>query len=281
MLSYQRRRSVFRSTFPYLLALITVLNSAAPAWAWGRLGHRVISRIAENNLNPKAKAAIAELLDPGESIADASTWGDENRRRLPRTAPWHYVDVPLDEPRYDSKWSADDPKKGCVVDKINEFKKTLKDKTKTVDERRFALRFLIHCVEDMHQPCHVGDNHDRGGNDTQVRFFDRGTNMHRLWDSDMIERVSKDEDFWLTVLDALDTQGNRQEAMKGNVEDWATESLLAARQAYQVPETGKRLKPGQKLGDAYVDANLHVVRQRLYRAGVRLATVLNEAFDSH
>jgi hypothetical protein len=138
--------------------------------------------------------------------------------------------------------------------------------------------FLIHCGEDMHMPMHVGDNHDRGGNDTQVRFFDRGMNMHSLWDSGMIERVSKDEDFWLTDLAALDMQGNRQEAMKGTVEDLATESLLADRQAYQVPETGKRLKPGQKLGDAYVDANLHVVRQRLYKAGVRLATLLNECF---
>jgi S1/P1 Nuclease len=168
-----------------------------------------------------------------------------------------------------------------VVDKINEFRATLKDKSRTVEDRRFALRFLIHCVEDMHMPMHVGDNHDRGGNDTQVRFFDRGTNMHRLWDSDMIERVSNDEKFWLTDLAGLDMQGNRQEAMKGTVEDWATESLLAARTAYEVPETGLRLKPGQKLGNAYLEANLHVVRRRLYQAGVRLATVLNEAFDAH
>jgi S1/P1 Nuclease len=72
----------------------------------------------------------------------------------------------LDEPGYDKKWSADDPKHGCVVDKINEFRATLKDKTKTVEDRRFALRFLIHSVEDMHMPMHVGDNHDRGGNNT-------------------------------------------------------------------------------------------------------------------
>ena len=97
----------------------------------------------------------------------------------------------------------------------------------------------------------------------------------------MIERVSNNEDFWLTDLAALDTPEARQEAMKGTVEDWATESLLAARQAYQVPETGKRLKSGQKLGDAYLEANLPVVRQRLYQGGVRLAMVLNEAFDSH
>ena len=64
----------------------------------------------------------------------------------------------------------------------------------------------------------------------------------------MIERVGNTEDFWLADLAVLDTPEARAAAMKGTVEDWATESLLAARQAYQVPETGKRLKPGQKLG---------------------------------
>ena len=83
-------------------------------------------------------------------------------------APWHYVDVPLDQTKYDKKWSADDPKHGCVVDKINEFRATLKDKTKSVEDRRFALRFLIHCVEDMHMPMHVGDNHDRGATTLHV-----------------------------------------------------------------------------------------------------------------
>jgi hypothetical protein len=65
------------------------------------------------------------------------------------------------------------------------------------------------CVEDMHQLCHVGDNGDKGGNRTQVRFFDRGTNMHALWDSGMIERVSKSEDVWLADVAALDTPGLR------------------------------------------------------------------------
>jgi hypothetical protein len=229
-------------------------------------------------LTPKAKAAIAELLEPGESLADASTWADENRGRLPKTAPWHYVDVPLDEPRYDARFSGDVSAKGCLVDKINEFRLALWDTTKSVEDRRFALRFLVHCVEDLHQPWHVGDNGDKGGNRTQVRFFDRGTNMHALWDTGMIERVSKSEDVWLADLAALDTPEARQEAVKGTVEDWATERLLAARQAYQVPETGKRLMSGQKLGDVYLQANLPVVRRRLYQSGIRLAMVLNETF---
>ena len=102
--------------------------------------------------------------------------------------------------------------------------------------------------------------------------------MHRLWDSDMIQRVGDTEDFWLADLAALDAPEARAVAMKGSVEDWATESLLAARQAYQVPETGKRLKPEQKLSDAYLEANLPVVRRRLNHGGVRLTIVLNQAF---
>jgi hypothetical protein len=51
--------------------------------------------------------------------------------------------------------------------------------------------------------------------------------------------------------------------MKGTVEDWVTERLLAARQTYRVPETGKRRKSGQKLREVYVTAKLPVGRQQL------------------
>ena len=79
----------------------------------GAARSRVISRIAEKHLTPKARDAIADLLAPGETFPDASTWADENRRKLPKTAPWHYVDVPLDEARYDTKWSATIRKKAA------------------------------------------------------------------------------------------------------------------------------------------------------------------------
>ena len=269
-------RRMARSVFVFAVTLLAMLGVTAHAWAWGRLGHRVIARLAEKQLTSNAKTAIAELLMPGESLADASLWADEHRRDLPKTGPWHYVDVPLDEPRYHSVFSGDVPERGYVVDKIHDFKVVVKDRRRSVEDRRIALRFLIHFVEDLHMPMHVGDNNDKGGNLTQVRFFDRGTNMHSLWDSGMIEYVCDTEDFWLRDLAALDTPAAHERAMKGTIEDWATESLLAARQAYQVPETAKRLKSGQKLSAAYLDANLPVVRRRLYQASVRLAMVLNQ-----
>jgi hypothetical protein len=81
-----------RSCLATALILLAFLGATPPAVAWGRLGHRVISQIAEKQLTPAARAAIAELLEPGESLADASTWADEVRGRMRETAPWHYVE---------------------------------------------------------------------------------------------------------------------------------------------------------------------------------------------
>ena len=255
--------SIQRKTVQTCVASVLIIFGTTPAWAWGRLGHRVISRIAKKNMTAKAGSNSRSCSADGESIADASTWADEHRRQLPKTAPRHYVDVPLDEPRYDAKWSADDPKKGCVVDKINEFRETLKDKSKSVEDRRFALRFLIHCVEDLHMPMHVGDNHDRGGNDTQVRYFDRGINMHSLWDGGIIARMSKEEEYWLKEFTVLPSSQTPDTATAGTVKDWATESLLAAREAYVDPASGQRINPGAKLGLDYHNKNLPVVGENV------------------
>jgi hypothetical protein len=94
-----------------------------------------------------------------------------------------------------------------------------------------------------------------------------------------IERAGRDEGRWLAKVAAMDTPEVYAKAMGGSVEDWATGSLLAARQAYQDPAIGKRIKPGARLSDSYIEATPYV-RRRLYQAGVRLAMVLNEAFSA-
>jgi S1/P1 Nuclease len=68
-----------------ILTLVCLVNVSAvsPAWAWGRLGHRVIAKLAERHLTDRAKAEIKALLEPGESLADASTWArpEDSRQR--------------------------------------------------------------------------------------------------------------------------------------------------------------------------------------------------------
>jgi nuclease S1 len=68
------------SWFAFALTVLVALQAATPAWAWGRLGHRVISLLAEQHMTPAAKAGVATLLEAGEPLADASTWADEHRR---------------------------------------------------------------------------------------------------------------------------------------------------------------------------------------------------------
>jgi hypothetical protein len=183
-----------------VLAFLMLMQPASPAWAWDRLAHRVAARLAERQLSDSAQAGIAELLEPAESLADASTWADENRRLVPGSGAWHYANVPLDEPGYDARFA----RRGQLVPRIREFRRILADRSRPVEERRLGLRFLVHLVEDLHQPLHVGDNHDRGGNRLQVRFFRRATNLHHVWDSLLIEHWSHDEDRWLAELVAID-----------------------------------------------------------------------------
>src|SRR5262245_54370465 len=86
--------------------LLLASQPAGPAWAWGPRGHRIVARIAAQHLSDRAKAEIHDLLENGESLADASTWADEHQRDIRGSAPWHYVSVPLDEPRYDRRFAA-------------------------------------------------------------------------------------------------------------------------------------------------------------------------------
>lgn len=83
---------------------------------------------------------------------------------------------------------------------------------------------------------------------------------------------------WLARRPGRD--GNRRgpgERPAGVGRDWATESIVAARQAYQDSATSQRIKPGAKLGDAYQERNPPLAKRRLLEAGVRLARVLNQA----
>lgn len=257
-----------------ILAVAAVLGSSTSALAWGRNGHRAAAALTESRLTPAASAAVKALLDPNESLAAASTWADEVRREYPEASLWHYVNVPITEAKYDAKFCGE---KGCVIQKIADFRKILADKSAPRVERQKALRFLAHFVQDMHQPVHVGDRNDRGGNDMQLQFFGEGSNMHRLWDSGLLDKAYPDEAALTRAITAL-AAADAPKWAGGTVEDWANESLDAARKAYRDPVTDRELKKGVKLGDAYQAANAPVAVRRLAMSGVRLATILNAIF---
>ena len=86
------------------IAMFAIMLMPGSGWSWGRIGHRVAAEMAETRLGPRALAAIHELLGPGVTLSDISTWADDLRDVEGIGGPWHYVDVPITETRYDSKF---------------------------------------------------------------------------------------------------------------------------------------------------------------------------------
>jgi nuclease S1 len=262
-----------RAGLAVLGLIIVAIGPARQALAWGRMAHRAATRLAETRLTPQARAAIRELLEPGESLADASTWADDNTRSIPGSARWHYVNVPISAPHY----TARDCRDNCVVSRFQEFRQVLADPHAPRPRRRMALRYVIHLLEDAHQPLHVGDHRDRGGNGVQLQFFrDESTNLHQVWDSGILRNGYGHE---RELTNALIDRARRPDAKdwaRGRIEDWVDESLEAARQAYRIPGSSELLRSGMRIGRAYQDANLALAVQRLAQSGYRLSEVLND-----
>ena len=243
---------------------------AAPVFSWGPAGHRIIARIAEHNLTPAAREAIQKILGPNVTLASVSVWADDIRPQRKESSPWHYINVPITA----KKGALDQycPSEGCVTRRVEELIAALKSGQGSATERAEALKYLVHFVGDMHQPLHVGENRDRGGNEVRVEFFGAAANLHRIWDSDILGRITSDDEAYTAELEKKIGAGQNGKWSKGSIVDWAWESREASRKvAY-----GKLPKQRPAVVAApYQKAAAPVVRIQLQKGGVRLAKVLN------
>jgi hypothetical protein len=251
------------------LPLLLGLGLARPEAAlWYDEGHRLVARLAEARLTPRAAEAVRQLLG-GESLADAALWADRVRAERPETRPLHYVNIPLGAPAYDP--ARDCPGGRCIIAAIERHRLTLADARASPTARAEALRFLAHFIGDLHQPLHVANDDDRGGNDRPVRFLGAPKNLHEVWDGELMEASGLDEAAYYVHLRHLTDSLDPSALARGTVVDWAMEGhRLAALHAYRLAGDGT-------IDQAYAEANLPVVDRALAAAGVRLARVLNEA----
>jgi nuclease S1 len=209
--------------FARLLSLgILCLSTAAMALGWGPEGHRIVAVIAEMNLTPRARAQVSALLGPDNSMAAISSWADDTRVDFPQTAPWHYIDIPLDATTIDM--ASECPLGNCVVAQIEKFEAVLKNPHAKEADRRIALEFLVHFVGDLHQPLHCEDNHDRGGNQVTVSFFGGTENLHAVWDTGILSRDDPNPESLAVKMGNTISDANKSQWAQGRVEDWALES---------------------------------------------------------
>src|SRR3954451_10860556 len=203
------------------VAAITTLTSSPPL-AWGKTGHRVVAVIADTQLSGLARAHVEEILGPGESLDEAANWPDEMRSDpaafwQKTSTPWHYVT--LNGIIYDHA-----PPEGDALEALNHFRAVLQDPKASLADKQLALRFIVHLVGDLHQPLHVGKCCDKGGNDVKVTFFGKPTNLHAVWDSQLVD----DEQLSFTELGAkLERHISPQDVIDWwdiNPRDWISES---------------------------------------------------------
>lgn len=248
-----------------LLAMTCSLN----AFAWGQTGHRVTGAIAEHYLTPKAQEAINTLL-PQEDLAEASTYADDMRSSpadfWQKTAgPFHYVTVPAGK-RYAQIGA---PEEGDAVSALTMFSATLKDPATTVEQKQLALRFVVHIIGDLHQPLHVGNGLDRGGNDLKINFFWNDSNLHRVWDSEMLEQRQLSYSEWTTQL--------KRKISAQDIKAWSvTDPLIWVAESSEIRD--EIYPQGEKISWDYLYTHLPQVKRRLQMAGIRIAAYLNEIY---
>ena len=235
---------------------------------WYDAGHRLVARLAESRLTPHAAAAVRELLG-GQSLAEAGLWADRIRLQRPDTRPLHFVNIPLNALGYVPR--RDCPAGQCIIAAIERDRRILADAAASPAARAEALRFLVHFIGDLHQPLHVANDGDRGGNDRPVRFLGLPKNLHEVWDGELIQASRPGEAGYYTHLRRVVDSLGPAALERGTVIDWAMEGHRAA------SEHAYRLPPGDAIDRAYLEARLPVVDRALVAAGVRLARVLNEA----
>jgi len=255
--------------------LVSVLCGCLPAFGWGGEGHELIARIAWAQLTPAVQARVTAILGPNASLPSIASWADQVRSQRRETGPWHYIDIPIDKPHLDM--ARDCPKGDCVLAKIEDFQKALKDPATAPAARREALMFLVHFVGDMHQPLHCSDNHDQGGNQVRVTFGGRPTNLHSLWDSGLLDKLPREEDLFAGY--SRDAAKHARKWSQGTIYDWAEEAHKAAQKVVygKLPKVAAgAAEPIDSVYEKKADA---LIRIQVEKAGARLARVLNEALQ--
>lgn len=248
-----------------------ILISISSSFAWGPVGHRTVGKIAEDYLSNSAKKHVEKILQ-GQTLADVAIWADHIRSdpAWSHSAYWHYVSIP-DKSSYEKIKPSPH---GDIIVAINRFTKDLKDPKVAMDKKREALKFLVHFIGDFHMPLHIGRADDAGGNKISLNWFGKKTNLHAIWDAEMIDMEKMG---YIEYADYLKRMFKKELTnFKGlNLKEWESEAMQLRSLVYSFPA-----KKDQKKGWEYKYrfSVMDQVNRQLTRGGVRLAMWLNDVF---
>jgi hypothetical protein len=297
-----------------------LLWGPSKCWAWGSEAHEIIALLADRLLetgDPPVEKKIAELLAADKSntwtktdIAGEAMWADALREKSPEgraaTTKWHYVKLDPDKPDLNKACfgrpalrammpASHGPQDDCIVDKIEQFAKELREPGTSEPERLMALQFLLNLVGDIHDPLFTVERGDQSGRCVAV-LPPGGKTPVRLssyWEDDLVaEAEGKNSARAAEQIAARITAVDIRKWSGGAPEEWARESHeLAKSVVYAFPaEAGGQFTfpvqkgepdacgpvPLHRLDARYRDRAVAAVKDQLAKAGVRLAALLRD-----
>lgn len=265
-----------------LAILIMAAASGSDVLAWGDEGHKIICEIALRQVSPATRAEIDKLIQTDAeytSFPDACTWADHPRKR----AAEHFLNLARDSRGLTTQ---DCPgASACVVSAIRKDSALLASTTTSHADKLVALKFVGHWVGDVHQPLHVSFEDDRGGN--RIRIAGKcPSNLHSAWDTCLVHyAVGDDAEAAASELLSSITSSQTQAWARASLRDWANESFAIARSraTHYCLLTNDSCQPTSSpvmIDDAYIAANVPIVREQLAKAGIRLAHLLDQALPT-
>lgn len=253
----------------YIFLFILLMTKAM---GWGFLGHKAIALIAEKNLTTTTKKNLS-IIQHKETLAKLSIWPDTVRNYYPHTTSWHFLSIP----RTPFKNLQQDKYKGQLEKQLCRHINILATKKDIHwQEKHQALSWVIHLVGDAHQPLHIGNGNDFGGNNCYVKWYKRKklVKLHKVWDTFLVSNLVKQN--------LLNTnQPISFDKISAPPIEWIKESRLLHTTIYP---KNKHLycnsfKEPPQLNQKYTKKMLPIIHERLNLAANRLAFILNYIYD--
>lgn len=261
-----------QSPFKLVFLSFFLLYIPVQSMAWGMQGHRIVGEIADCYISCKTRREVKKILG-NESIAMASNWADfiKSDSSYNYLSNWHYANF-MDNMDYQMLKTALEKETGTnIYNRIQFLSSELKKEDLEAGKKQMYLRLLIHFVGDLHQPMHMGRKEDAGGNGIKLSWFNQPTNLHRLWDEQLIENQQLSYTEYAKAIN-FTTKTQRKAWQQDPLSKWAFESYEISRELYT------EVKPEEKLSYRYNFDHISTVNQQLLKGGVRLAGLLNEVF---
>lgn len=264
-----------RSPYKILSLVFFLIYFPLQTMAWGMLGHRVVGEVADSYINVKTRKEVKKILG-NESLAMASNWGDfiKSDPTYNYLSNWHYANF-LDNLDYQTlKEELEKETENNIYNRIHFLTAELKKRDLDAGRKQMYLRLLIHFVGDMHQPMHLGRKDDSGGNSIKLSWFNQPSNLHRVWDSDLIDYQQLSYTEYAKAINYT-TPAELKTLINDDMSVWAYESYEISRQLYST------IKPDEKLSYRYNFDHIDTLNQRLLKGGVRLGGLLNQIFAGY